>query len=195
MELRSLLWPVKVRYAGAGVLIFVCSHGVCDGRGVEIALSHVLKLYDGQAISEPKTRLLRSSLQLAQTNGTGDLELDPEKIARWHEMEEEYPTPCAPPTTANAEQEAARRPRSHSVTQKATAEKDKYGGESERGRGRQRMNESGLRGDGGADVLQLQRRSKSLMSKKEYRRSVIVNAVAPAGGAEKNEVRKKRRKK
>jgi hypothetical protein len=45
------------------------------------------------------------------------------------------------------------------------------------------MNASGLRKDGGADVMQLQQRSRSLMSKKNYRRSIVVNAVAPAGGA------------
>ena len=44
------------------------------------------------------------------------------------------------------------------------------------------MNESGLRKDGGADVLHLQQRSKSLMGKKTWRRSLLVDSVGPAGG-------------
>ncbi len=85
-----------------------------------------------------------------------------------------------------AEKEAARRPRSQSAPRGRPGkdhDKDKYGGEEARGRGRQRIYESGLRKDGGADVLQLQRRSKSLMSKKKYRRSLLVNTIGPAGGA------------
>ena len=31
--------------------------------------------------------------------------------------------------------------------------------------------------------MQLKRRSRSLMAKKDYRRSVVVNGLAPAGGA------------
>ena len=38
------------------------------------------------------------------------------------------------------------------------------------------MNESGVRQDG-PDVMQLQRRSKSLMSKKNWRRSILINSV------------------
>ena len=71
-------------------------------------------------------------------------------------------------------------PRTRPVADK---EKDKHGGEQARGRGRQRINESGLRKDGGADVLQLQQRSKSLMSKKKWRRSMVVNTIGPAGGS------------
>ena len=90
-----------------------------------------------------------------------------------------------------AEKEAARRPRqaakrSQSLPRTrpvADKEKDKHGGEQARGRGRQRINESGLRKDGGADVLQLQQRSKSLMSKKKWRRSMVVNTIGPAGGS------------
>ena len=88
-----------------------------------------------------------------------------------------------------AEKEAARRPhdllrRSQSTPRGRPAEdKDKNGGDAARSRGRQRINESGLRKDGGADVLQLQRRSRSLMSKKKWRRSLVVNSVGVAGGA------------
>eukprot|EP00966_Prymnesium_polylepis_P248554 5746919-Prymnesium_polylepis.1 len=42
------------------------------------------------------------------------------------------------------------------------------------------MNEAGVRKDGGPDAL-LQR-SRSLVAKKNYRRSVVVRSVAPAGG-------------
>jgi len=44
------------------------------------------------------------------------------------------------------------------------------------------MNEAGRR-QADAGALQLQRRSRSLMSQKDFRRSVVINAVAPAGGA------------
>ena len=89
---------------------------------------------------------------------------------------------------AEAEKQAARRaaqpPRSKSVPRAhKEPDKDKNGGEGERGRGRQRMNESGQRKDGGADVMQLQRRSRSLMAKKDWRRSLLVNSIGPAGGA------------
>ena len=90
-----------------------------------------------------------------------------------------------------AEKEAEKRPRraakrSQSLPRTrpvADKEKDKHGGEQARGRGRQRINESGLRKDGGADVLQLQMRSRSLMSKKKWRRSLLINTIGPAGGA------------
>ena len=89
--------------------------------------------------------------------------------------------------TAAAEKEEARRlsrPRRALSVPRAQqgADKDANGGEGERGRGRQRINESGQRADG-ADVMQLQRRSRSLMSKKNWRRSVVVNSIGPAGGA------------
>ena len=76
--------------------------------------------------------------------------------------------------TAAAEKEEARRlsrPRRALSVPRAQqgADKDANGGEGERGRGRQRINESGQRADG-ADVMQLQRRSRSLMSKKNWRR-------------------------
>ena len=45
------------------------------------------------------------------------------------------------------------------------------------------MNESGQRNDGGADVMQLQQRSRSPMSRKNWRRSVVINSVGAAGGA------------
>ena len=45
------------------------------------------------------------------------------------------------------------------------------------------MNEAGQRNDGGADVMQLQQRSRSLMSRKNWRRSVVINSVGAAGGA------------
>ena len=80
-----------------------------------------------------------------------------------------------------AEKDAAKRP--GKVRSQSQPPKDTNGGEGERGRGRQRINESGLRKDGGVDVMQLQRRSRSLMSKKNWRRSVLVNSVGPAGGA------------
>eukprot|EP00966_Prymnesium_polylepis_P128824 2979510-Prymnesium_polylepis.1 len=84
---------------------------------------------------------------------------------------------------AAADKEAALRPpRSKSATPAArSGKKDKNGGDDARGRGRQRMNVSGMRREGAVDALQ--RRSRSLMQKKDFRRSLIVNAVAPAGGA------------
>ena len=59
-------------------------------------------------------------------------------------------------------------------------DRDKNGGEAARGRGRQRINEAGRRKEGGSDALQ--QRSRSLVAKKDYRRSVVVSSVAPAGG-------------
>ena len=58
--------------------------------------------------------------------------------------------------------------------------REKHGGEEARGRGRQRVNEAGTRKGGGPDALQ--QRSRSLVAKKNYRRSVVVTSVAPAGG-------------
>ena len=84
-----------------------------------------------------------------------------------------------------AEKEEARRPRAAGKRSQSAPRgcgRDKNGGDEARRRGRQRINEAGrLQSDAGA--LQLQRRSRSLMSKKDYRRTVVVNAVAPAGGA------------
>ena len=88
--------------------------------------------------------------------------------------------------TAAAEKEEARRlsrPRRALSVPRAQqgADKDANGGEGERGRGRQRINESGQRADG-ADVMQLQRRSRSLMSKKNWRReSHLVQRAARRG--------------
>ena len=85
-----------------------------------------------------------------------------------------------------AEKEEVRRSRAKARRSKSAppsgAGRDKNGGEEARGRGRQRINEAGRR-QSDAGALQLQRRSRSLMSKKNYRRSALVNAVAPAGGA------------
>ena len=85
-----------------------------------------------------------------------------------------------------AEKEEVRRSRAKARRSKSAppsgAGRDKNGGEEARGRGRQRINEAGRR-QSDAGALQLQRRSRSLMSKKNYRRSALVNAVAPARGA------------
>ena len=83
-----------------------------------------------------------------------------------------------------AEKEAARRQRKAARRSQSTPpQKDKNGGELARGRGRQRIkiNQTIGRSSGGSGMLE--RRSRSLMSKKDFRRSVLVNAVAPAGGA------------
>ena len=83
-----------------------------------------------------------------------------------------------------AEKEEARRPRVKAKRSQSAlpgASRDKNGGDAARGRGRQRINEAGRR-QADAGALQLQRRSRSLMSKKDFRRSVVVNSVAPAGG-------------
>ena len=78
------------------------------------------------------------------------------------------------------EKEEARRPRAKAKRSQSEPRREEHGGEEARGRGRQRINEAGTRKDGGADALQ--RRSRSLVAKKNFRRSVVVNAVAPAGG-------------
>ena len=79
-----------------------------------------------------------------------------------------------------AEKEAVRRPRAAARRSQSTPpQKDKNGGEQARGRGRQRINQTSGRSGSGM----LERRSRSLMSKKDLRRSVVVNSVAPAGGA------------
>ena len=83
-----------------------------------------------------------------------------------------------------AEKEEARRPRAKAKRSQSAsrgADRDRNGGEEARGRCRQRINEAGRR-QADAGALQLQRRSRSLMSKKDYRRSVVINSVAPAGG-------------
>ena len=64
-----------------------------------------------------------------------------------------------------AEKDAAKRP--GKVRSQSQPPKDTNGGEGERGRGRQRINESGLRADGGVDVMQLQRCSRSADVKEE----------------------------
>jgi hypothetical protein len=81
-----------------------------------------------------------------------------------------------------AEKEEARRPRAKAKRSQSAppADRDRYGGEAARGRGRQRMNETGRRKEGGQDALQ--QRSRSLVAKKNYRRSIVVSSVAPAGG-------------
>ena len=80
-----------------------------------------------------------------------------------------------------AEKEAARRQRKAARRSQSTPpQKDKNGGELARGSGRQRINQTIGRSSGGSGMLE--RRSRSLMSKKDFRRSVLVNAVAPAGG-------------
>ena len=80
------------------------------------------------------------------------------------------------------EKAEARRPRTPTKRSQSAPcrDRDKHGGEEARGRGRQRINEAGGRKDGGPDALQ--RRSRSLVAKKNYRRSVVVSSVAPAGG-------------
>ena len=80
------------------------------------------------------------------------------------------------------EKEEARRHRARARRSQSAPPKDrdKNGGEAARGRGRQRINEAGRRKEGGSDALQ--QRSRSLVAKKDYRRSVVVSSVAPAGG-------------
>ena len=81
-----------------------------------------------------------------------------------------------------AEKEAARRPRKAARRSQSTPpQKDKNGGELARGRGRQRINQTIGRSSGGSGMLE--RRSRSLMSKKDFRRSGLINSVVPAGGA------------
>ena len=85
----------------------------------------------------------------------------------------------------DSEKEESRRPRAarrRSQSAPRAGGRHKNGGEDARGRGRQRVNEAGRR-QSEAGALQVQQRSSSLMSKKDYRRSVVVNSVAPAGGA------------
>eukprot|EP00966_Prymnesium_polylepis_P099095 2294903-Prymnesium_polylepis.1 len=79
------------------------------------------------------------------------------------------------------EKEEARRPRVVARrSQSVPRSRDKHGGEEARGRGRQRVNEAVTRKGGGP--VALQQRSRSLVAKKNYRRSVVVSSVAPAGG-------------
>ena len=75
------------------------------------------------------------------------------------------------------EKEEARRPRAEAKRSPSATPvgRDKNGGEDARGRGRQRINEAGNREQGGADALQ--QRSRSLVAKKNYRRSVVVSSV------------------
>ena len=82
------------------------------------------------------------------------------------------------------DREEARRPRGAAKRSQSVppSNRDNNGGEAARGRGRQRVNEIGRRkeGEGGMDALQ--QRSRALVAKKNYRRSVVVSSVAPAGG-------------
>jgi len=80
------------------------------------------------------------------------------------------------------QKEDARRPRAKAKRSESAppGNRDKHGGEDARGRGRQRMNEAGSRKEGGPDALQ--QRSRSLLGKRNHRRSVVVRSVAVAGG-------------
>jgi hypothetical protein len=80
--------------------------------------------------------------------------------------------------------------RRHRSAQQQRSQSVPPAAEAERGRGRKRMNEAGrgTRKDGGADVMQLQRRSTSQPlahgeERLQAERSVVVNGLAPAGGA------------
>jgi hypothetical protein len=84
-ETGPMVQAVYVRCGASSVLALVGTHGVSDGRGLEIALAHVLKLYDGQAVPS-----FHNTSSLTQLHAGYEDAVDAEKVRAWRRVEREF---------------------------------------------------------------------------------------------------------